>query len=805
MTVLNLPAGTFTAFVELTSDPRCPAQLVFTVNQPALDLGITAVPGADVTCTNDKGTITINTFGGTAPYVINVQQILPGSIPLGTQTTGLSAGTYTVKVTDANNCDKSATVILAPQAPITTAAIAIANQPLCVGLKTAKITVTGVVGGHVGNYSYTLTNTTTGAITGPQSSNEFPSYTISNPLFPGLGAGVYTITVSDDYGCSWTSGPQTITEPTKVNAQLGQLTPIDCVNGAVLTILATGGTPPYTYSTNFAGPYSSTTFNPLVTIPNTVPGTYNYFVKDANGCISDRTGDVVVQPIPVLTLPAANILTTNVTCFGNATGVIIAQAQGGFNTNYTYTISPLPGVGYPASNTTGRFDNLPAGFYNITVVTSAGGCVFTTPSAIEITQPLEFIVTLNATNVTCFDAKNGELNITLQNAIGTVQYIITPLNPDLGAQDVRYIPDTLIPEAIKGLEPNTYSIVVQDQANCAFRGTFTITEPSKLENIPTTGLVQAPCAGVADGQFTINIVPLSGTPPYTASVDGAAYVAVTGSSYTFVNQTGGAHNVTVRDANGCLINIPVTLNASLNISARVDVKYLCPNPTNDLNTLTVVLNDSTINLADVTYALDVNAIANYQSSNVFTNVAPGMHVVYVKHTNGCILPTTSYNVKFIDPLALSLTQGNLNEIIAIATGGTTPYTFDFNGTNTGTNNTYIFPKTDKYFVTVTDSSGCLKTVSKTFTFIDIFIPNFFTPDGDGNNDGWGPTNTYNYKNLIYYIFDRYGRKIATYNEGQYWDGKYEGQELPSGDYWYMVKPDGANDGVEYVGNFTLYR
>ena len=108
-------------------------------------------------------------------------------------------------------------------------------------------------------------------------------------------------------------------------------------------------------------------------------------------------------------------------------------------------------------------------------------------------------------------------------------------------------------------------------------------------------------------------------------------------------------------------------------------------------------------------------------------------------------------------------------------------------------------------VTVTDTAGCLKRVSKTFNFIDIFIPNFFTPDGDGNNDGWGPVNTFNYKNLEFYVFDRYGRKVGTYREGEFWDGRYLGTELPSGDYWYVVKLDGANGDREFVGNFTLYR
>ena len=105
---------------------------------------------------------------------------------------------------------------------------------------------------------------------------------------------------------------------------------------------------------------------------------------------------------------------------------------------------------------------------------------------------------------------------------------------------------------------------------------------------------------------------------------------------------------------------------------------------------------------------------------------------------------------------------------------------------------------------VTDSSGCTATAAGPFVFIPIEIPNVFTPNEDGNNDGWAPQNTSNYKNLVVYIYDRYGRKIAELKQGQTWNGKYNNNELPTGDYWYVLKVN-ENDDREYVGHFTLYR
>ena len=73
------------------------------------------------------------------------------------------------------------------------------------------------------------------------------------------------------------------------------------------------------------------------------------------------------------------------------------------------------------------------------------------------------------------------------------------------------------------------------------------------------------------------------------------------------------------------------------------------------------------------------------------------------------------------------------------------------------------------------------------------------------DEGWGPNCTNEYRNITFDIFDRYGRKIATLDVDEKWDGRYNGRELPSGDYWYVVKLNEAKDDRKFVGHFTLYR
>ena len=128
-----------------------------------------------------------------------------------------------------------------------------------------------------------------------------------------------------------------------------------------------------------------------------------------------------------------------------------------------------------------------------------------------------------------------------------------------------------------------------------------------------------------------------------------------------------------------------------------------------------------------------------------------------------------------------------------------------NGQDVGSTSVYTINQTGNYTVTVIDDNGCEDTQTIFMTFYDVTIPNYFTPDGDGINDGWSPIYTEGFPNLVVYIFDRYSRKVVTLKQGDSWDGTYNNKPLPTGDYWYVIKLNGDSDTREFIGNFTLYR
>nr|WP_315188993.1 T9SS type B sorting domain-containing protein [uncultured Flavobacterium sp.] len=773
-----------TYLLEVVDDTTgCTSSATVTIAEPLNLLTVSASETTKVSCANDRGTITAAATGGWGTY----QYELTGSATVAYSANGtftnLGAGTYFVNVKDLKGCVATIpTSIRLDKTPISFMATPSSTLLSCFGDTNASITVSNVVGGQGSNYSYTLNKISPVAYTsGPQSST----------VFSGLGAGTYTVTVTDGYNCSVTSSSILINEPTEVKASLVVTTPQTCVPTTVLTLSAAGGTPPYTYGSDGIT-FGSTTFNSSVSIP-VGPGTYHYFVKDAKNCIATVSNDIKIDPLPPLVI---NLDLTNaiINCNGDATGVIVATAQGGLG-SYVYTLldaAGLPISPLPVQVSPGVFTQLVAGVYKVQV--DSGADCQTISDPITITQPLAKLEVspLIVKDVTCAGSNNGQIIITGTSGTRIIKYAISPQLDqffDTGTFD--------------NLAPGTYDIIVQDEKGCyEYIKDILISEPAPIIASTVPGsIVPEICFGDNNASFSIDIS--GGVMPYSISLDNinGPFSPVVSLPYNFTGLTGGTHSVYVKDANGCVVQWVVDTPESVKINPVATVNYDCVN--NAPNNVVTVTIDPSVDPTKVQYSLD--GLPPYQASNVFANIAPGTHFVEVKHANGCIKRTTDFDIIQIDPLTLVLNDGGLNEIVAIANGGSGVYEYSLNGEPNVTTNSFIIYKSGDYTVTVTDSNGCTATATRYFEYIDICIPNYFTPNGDGVSDGWAPGCTINYKDLQFSIFDRYGREIAKYRLGQYWDGKYNGAELPSGDYWYVLKLNDPKDDREFVGHFTLYR
>ncbi|MEO2050379.1 MAG: T9SS type B sorting domain-containing protein [Allomuricauda sp.] len=781
----DLIGGNYFVRVTETGSPFCIEDSnTITIISPSSPLAVTPQQVADVTCTNDQGEILVAPTGGYAPYDITLTNMTTAQVYTATDVTsfvfsGLSAGAYEVRVMDDAGCEiVDNSVTLVEPVPITAQIDAAPIDLDCYGDNSASVWAYNVSGGE-GVYQYQLNiydATGTNIV--------FTSGEQGNPTFTGLGAGIYSITVSDGWKCGMETPQVTINEPTEVMSSLVQVSELTCNDMAEIRLTASGGNGSYEYSTdniNFT-PMTGNSFT--LTVP---AGIYQFYVRDTNGCEADISNQVSIDPVPPLMLNIDDSAAL-INCMGEASATIRAQASGGLG-NYSYelfTDAALTSL-WAGPQANGTFNTLPAGSYYVRVTSE--DCVEVSPE-ILIVDPAPLQVDREEfTNVTCAGENDGTITVEVSGGTGEILYAISP---NLDQFDTE--------NTFTDLAPGIYDVIAQDVNGCFITFQFEITQPEPIQ-AEAVNIMHEVCFNSADGSFELQIT--GGTAPYETALNSNADADFVQDQILFQNLAAGTHVVFVRDAQGCETNVFVEIEPGVNLAATVTPVYECtgniPN-----NYLEIVFEDDSVT-ADVLYALDSTDPSDMQLTADFMNIAPGDHYLTIAHANGC-MTTYDFTIEGFEPLTLILENNNINEITAVAEGGVEEYTFYFNDINNGTDNTFYINRTDTYTVTVIDQNGCEATAEIFMEFIDIEFPNFFTPDGDGLNDMWIPNHIEGFPEVLIKIYDRYGRVVEEMTrDTQGWDGNYDGKPLPTGDYWYVVRLNGEQDDREFVGHFTLYR
>ncbi|MBI4930067.1 MAG: gliding motility-associated C-terminal domain-containing protein [Bacteroidetes bacterium] len=292
----GLSSGTYTVTVSDASSVCISGGNVqtatVTITSGALTVSVTSTPAA---CLSSNGTATVTPTGGTSPYTYS------WSPSGGTNAiaTGLSAGAYTVTVTDASGCSGTSTVTInSSGGPI----ISLSNQTniLCNGGNNGSASVTASGGTSPYIFSWSPSGGTTSAAT-------------------GLSAGNYTATVTDANGCTNTQ-TVIITQPTALTSNITSTTTACAGNNGSATVFAGGGISPYTYAWSPSGGNSSTA-------TGLGAGNYTAAITDANGCTNTATVTVTSTGGPT-----ANV-SVNVTITSGSSTTLTATGGG------TYTWS----------------------------------------------------------------------------------------------------------------------------------------------------------------------------------------------------------------------------------------------------------------------------------------------------------------------------------------------------------------------------------------------------------------------------------------------------------------------------------
>jgi len=413
----------------------------------------------------NNGAATVTASGGTGPYTYTWT---PGSLNGGTQS-NLTAGTYTVNVTDFNNCPGTTTVTITQPA----SAVSVSASSVAATCGSNNGSATANASGGTGTITYSWAP---GGGTTP---------TISN-----LSSGTYTVTVTDANGCTATAntsvgsaGGPTLTLSNSSNVSCNGLS-----NGSA-TVSGSGGTGTLTYNW-MPGNLSGATQNGLAA------ATYTVTVTDGSGCSNTLT--VTISEPPAL---AASAGTINAANCGSTDGSASVNASGGTGT-LTYTWTPIV-------STTASANDLAAGPYSI-VVSDENGCSQTVNLIVSsIGGPTVSII--NVQNVSCPGLSDGEATVSTTGGNAPFTYLWTPT----GGTGIT----------ASGLSAGSYSVLVTDDLGCIGTADVTISSPTAIN---VTGIVTDAGCGTSDGQIVANASGGTGTFTYLWTPGGQTTSTITG-------------------------------------------------------------------------------------------------------------------------------------------------------------------------------------------------------------------------------------------------------------------------------------
>ncbi|MAC94148.1 MAG: hypothetical protein CMC96_01470 [Flavobacteriales bacterium] len=715
----SLSAGNHS--VTVTDANACTSVESITLTEPNV-LSSTLATQIDVSCNGfSDGSAKVTMSGGTTPYTYlwSDNQTADSAI-------NLSAGSYTVTITDANGCTENANVTISEPAILTTSAQLI-NHLNCYQANDGAAYATA--NGGTTPYTYNWSNNT------------------ANDSISSIAAGTYVVTVTDAQNCTATDTVQ-ITQPDSLQSSITDTVFVSCNSGndGSAEVTALGGTTPYTYTWSD----NQTT----QTAGNLSQGTYQVTVSDANGCTTISTVTITEPPL----LTASISATTNVSCNGLSNGRAVVTANGG-TLPYTYL--------WNDNQQTDTASNLSAGSYSVTV-TDNKGCTAT--ANITISEPAQLTVSnASSTDVSCNGGNDGQATVNINGGTTPYTYLWS---------------DNQTTATANNLTEGTYTVTVTDDLGCTISDTIIINEPTVLTStISSTSNIS--CNGAADGSATVSAT--GGTQPYTYNwsnnattaniqnlnpgtyivtitdansctkvdsvsisqpnaltssisnstnvscfglADGTAAVTLSGGTtpYTYFwstnattssiqNLGAGTYRVTVTDNNNCRITDSVTITQPNQLTSSLSGQDISCFGRND-GTISASVNGGT---APYSYNW-----SNNSSNSTIGNLAAGTYTVTITDINSCEV-TNSFQINEPDDLTLSVTADDTvcinvpKQLVAVAQGGTGAYTYSWSNNLGNSPNQSVTPQQNTtYSVSVTDANNCPQKVeSVSLTVRDI--------------------------------------------------------------------------------------
>jgi gliding motility-associated-like protein len=716
-TATGLCPGTYTCTV--TGSGGCTATQSFTITQPSALTSSASSTAA--TCGGSNGSATVVPGGGSPGYTY---AWAPSGGSAATAI-GLSTGTYTCTITDVNGCTITQTVTVASTGGMSASTTAFADIS-CFGGSNG--TATASPSGGNGPYTY---------VWSPSGGNAATA--------TGLGIGSYTCTITDANGCTGTT-TATITEPTQLTLAAAGFN-VSCYGSCdgQLVVIPSGGTP--TYSFSWTNGCTAASCN------NNCAGSYTVTVLDANGCTSN-SAVTITEPLDIVATPSSVDANCN-----QADGSASVTAVGGTG------VLSYQWIGGPANQ---NYNNIAAGIYSV-IVTDANGCDDT--ATVTVNNLNGVLTSLNAaTDISCFGLTDGSIDIDASGGNPGYTYVWSPA---ASSSDIA-----------TNLAAGVYTITATDAVGCTSTITVTLTQPTAVA-VAASANPGAICQGTST---QISAVGSGGTPTYSYNWTSLG----AGATHNISPTATTTYTVTATDANGCTASATVITTVNPNPTA-----LLSANITSGCAPLCVSFADlSTVNGGTLaSWSWDFGDGTGTSQNPTHCYNAPGIYSILltVTTTDGCTNTITipSYIEVYALPVAGFTATPQpatmLNSNIAFTDTSTNANTWEWtfgdvpSSTSNQQNPSFLYTEPDCYQVTlqVTSLDGCVDTTRKEICIepdVAIFVPNTFTPNGDGINETFFPLGVGLDPNKFdLWIFDRWGNLIYyTDDINSGWDGKVQG-------------------------------
>ncbi|BAO77153.1 gliding motility-associated C-terminal domain-containing protein [Winogradskyella sp. PG-2] len=533
-TINNITAGVYDVNVTIDGTVCQAVEETISITEPNNALNLTSSSTDELGPSTGDGTASATATGGVEPYTYLWS---PGD-----ETTqnisGLSAGNYTVTVTNANGCKDTNTVTVNPGTCNNLSISGTSTHVICNGESNGS--VTAVVSNGVGPFTYswdTLPDTT--------------------PSVSGLPAGNYTATVTDQTTLCTQNTTITINEPSALSSGI-EITNILCKddNTGFIDLTVNGGTSSYTFLWNTG----ATTED----LANVVAGTYSVTITDANGCTVTNQSTV--------NEPAENVLGSitqivNVECLGESTGSITAGSTGGIPP-YTYSLD-----NGSSSQSSGLFENLVAGNYTI-LITDANGCIFNVNGTIGTDDIESPIITVPATIIiegcSTGDITNGNAVFAYsETQSGDIQSTFASntnynASDDFNIQSITYIDVTTSTNNCPITVLRTFTITDNCDNTATAQQTITVqdTTPPTL-TLPSDVTIEctedetSTNTGIAGGMDYCSSVTITESDVVTASCSNSRTIVRTWTATDACgNATSADQTITVQDTTPPTISVP---------------------------------------------------------------------------------------------------------------------------------------------------------------------------------------------------------------------------------------------------------